>query len=266
MGGQALPLDAQRTWNATTAALWPLTRGEIQPEPLHHNYFYHRLVRALPTTSPGSGPFVLPVAGPSRNNGAVLLIDGGVLSCDDHLALEMIYPVVSSAFFHQLRTKQQLGYLVSTTMTTVLGRTMAMFVVESSFAPPAHIVEQIEKFIGQTMAALKSGLLLSEEEMQQAIDTRQAECSVPVQDIAAMGELLRTVLLDLNGDFQILAKRCAMLPKLTRQQAVSTLHKMLRKENLRRLAVVYAPNVPPTDLSKSLPGYSEMKHEGTLAS
>ena len=100
--------DAIDTWNLTKAALWPQTTSTIQPEPLHRVYYYHpevkhklaaqsfdctMQVRALPTSTPGAGPFVLPVSGSTRNNAAVLVVDGGVLNCQDHLALELIYPV-----------------------------------------------------------------------------------------------------------------------------------------------------------------------------
>jgi len=270
--GQVELHDAIDTWNLTKAALWPQTTSTIQPEPLHRVYYYHPEVRALPTSTPGAGPFVLPVSGSTRNNAAVLVVDGGVLNCQDHLALELIYPVISSAFFSDLRTKQQLGYLVSTTITTMLGRTMALFVVESSFAPPANIIVRMDAFIKKTLSMLADGTLLKEKDLQQAIATREAECKVPVQDIAAMSSLLRTVLLDLDGDFDVLSKRCSMLPKLTRAKAVKVVQKLLSEENLRRLAVVYSASVSPSQqrevgqLSKTLPGYSVMKPEVTLAS
>ena len=117
----------------------------------------------------------------------------------------------------------------------MLGRTMALFVVESSFAPPADIIVRMDAFIKKTLSMLADGTLLKEKDLQQvcisyavvhfnfryqAIATREAECKVPVQDIAAMSSLLRTVLLDLDSDFDVLSKRCSMLPKLTRAKAI----------------------------------------------
>ena len=49
----------------------------------------------------------------------------------------------------------------------MLGRTMALFVVESSFAPPADIIVRMDAFIKKTLSMLADGTLLKEKDLQQ---------------------------------------------------------------------------------------------------
>ncbi len=73
--------------------------------------------------------------------------------------------VMSSSFFHELRTRQQLGYVVGTGNLPLNRHPGLIFYVQSPVAGPRHLLDAIELFIDDFYLVL---LELSEQAWQQS--------------------------------------------------------------------------------------------------
>lgn len=104
----------------------------------------------LPVVSKGSGPSRLAVSepNPSNNNAATQI----VFQCLDesekaHVLVELLNSVISEPFFEDLRTKQQLGYIVSTGVKAIGNTRTLSFVVQSNVASASKLTDAAWKFI-----------------------------------------------------------------------------------------------------------------------
>jgi insulysin len=104
----------------------------------------------LPTSSAKISPTRLLVAEPNPSNGnsvAHVMLQSLGKSETDHVLIELISSIVAEPFFNELRTKQQLGYVVSSGLKGVGGSRTLTFIVQSSVAPADKLAVEIVKFL-----------------------------------------------------------------------------------------------------------------------
>ena len=104
----------------------------------------------LPVVAKGSEPSRLSLSepNPSNNNAATQI----VFQCLDesekaHVLVELLNSVISEPFFEDLRTKQQLGYIVSTGVKAIGNTRTLSFVVQSNVAPVSKLTDAAWKFL-----------------------------------------------------------------------------------------------------------------------
>ena len=104
----------------------------------------------LPVVSKASSPTRLYVSepNPSNNNAATQI----VFQCLDtseksHVLVELLSSIISEPFFEDLRTKQQLGYIVSSGIKAIGNTRTLSFVVQSNVAPASKLTEAAWKFL-----------------------------------------------------------------------------------------------------------------------
>jgi len=104
----------------------------------------------LPGVFKGSSPIRLYVSepNPSNNNAASQI----VFQCLDtseksHVLVELLNSIVSEPFFEDLRTKQQLGYIVSSGIKAIGNTRTLSFVVQSNVAPASTLTKAAWKFL-----------------------------------------------------------------------------------------------------------------------
>jgi insulysin len=197
------------------------------------------------------GPWTSMVHGEARSNATILMVDGGHLGCKDSLALSMLYKVLGQMFFNDLRTKQQTGYVASTYATEVARRAVAMFNVESSWAGPGDLLGRFETFIGGVLVGLKNGTVVPQAKLDMLRKAMLATYAKPIQNVAAMGSMLESIVRDYDSDFDVMKKRKANLESLTLADIARVGEMVLSPINKRRFASLYSPNgnqpdaVPP---------------------
>eukprot|EP00658_Telonema_sp_P-2_P064119 TRINITY_DN529_c0_g1_i9.p1 TRINITY_DN529_c0_g1~~TRINITY_DN529_c0_g1_i9.p1 ORF type:complete len:951 (+),score=274.06 TRINITY_DN529_c0_g1_i9:137-2854(+) len=194
--------------------------------------------RVLPTDQ---GPFYTAVQGDARGNSTVLVVDGGVLDCADKIAVEILYQSVRQMFFNDLRTKQQTGYVAQTTAMEVARRTVAMFVVVSSWAGPGDLLGRYEIFIQKMLAGLDDGTTLSVDKFASIKRSLLSEFTKPIANIAGMASLMEKVTKEYDGDFLVFKKKQNIISEMTIDRVKASAVRMLGSENKRRLAVLYSP-------------------------
>jgi insulysin len=109
--------------------------------------------------SPANGmPTRLSITEPNEENGnAASYVVIQSLSTDpkDHVLIELVSSIVSEPFYEELRTRQQLGYIVSSGVKPV-GKTKTMgFIVQSSTAKNEKLTKEIIKYLDRIRSDLE---------------------------------------------------------------------------------------------------------------
>ncbi len=95
-------------------------------------------------------PLKVSIAEPNPSNqNAVSQVIAQCLDTSEksHVVVEIISAIISERFYEDLRTKQQLGYIVSSGVKAVSTSRNLSFLVQSNIAPPAKLTAAIFKFI-----------------------------------------------------------------------------------------------------------------------
>ena len=104
----------------------------------------------LPVLAATALPTCLLVAEPNPSNEnacAHLLIQNLSASDKDHALVELIGAIVQEPFYNELRTKKQLGYIVSSGVRGIGDARTLTFIVQSSIAPADSLTVEILKFL-----------------------------------------------------------------------------------------------------------------------
>ncbi len=76
----------------------------------------------------------------------------------------LLNQILSASFYNQLRTEQQLGYIVFSSAMPIMEHPGLIFVVQSPSTPAAKLVAAIEEFIGESHARIAA---ITEQELAQ---------------------------------------------------------------------------------------------------
>jgi len=194
------------------------------------------MFRVLPD---GQGPWYMKANGIARGNATLLLVDGGHLPCDESLAFQVFYKEVGNMFFKELRTKQQTGYVAQSYTTLVARRTVAMFLVESSWAGPGDLLGRFEAFQKLVLDGLHNGTMCSHKQLEMVRQSMLSSYKKPIQNIQEMSGVLQSIVKEKDSDFDSPKKTKYLLEQLTREKIVRVANKVLSPANTRRVAVLY---------------------------
>jgi insulysin len=104
-------------------------------------------VKALPLDK-ASTKLLLEEPNKSNNNAASQVTIQCLSKSDkDHVLMELVSVVLSEKYFEDLRTRQQLGYIVSSGLKALEETRMLSFIVQSSVAPADKLTQATLKFI-----------------------------------------------------------------------------------------------------------------------
>jgi insulysin len=138
--------------------------GDVLPfKPILEKDYPPRLVALpLPTTEGLNLPPRLIVAepNPSNENAAshVMLQSLGKTE-KEHVLMELLNAVVHEPFYEELRTKQQLGYIVASGIKGVAETRTLTFIVQSSVAPSNELSVKILQFLDNVKSNILDKLL-----------------------------------------------------------------------------------------------------------
>jgi secreted Zn-dependent insulinase-like peptidase len=137
--------------------------GDVLPfKPILENEYPPR-IKALPL--PASDSFTLPprllIAEPNpsqENSVSYVMLQSLGESEKDHVLMELLNVVVEEPFYNELRTKQQLGYIVASGIKGIAESRTLSFVVQSSVAPSNTLSLEILKFLDDVETKLLAKL------------------------------------------------------------------------------------------------------------
>jgi len=111
----------------------------------------------LPKTSPEILPTRVLVAEPNPSNEnavSYVMLQSLGKSEKDHVLIELISAILQEPFYDELRTKKQLGYIVSSGVKGIADTRTLAFVVQSSIATSAELTVEILSFLETVQAKI----------------------------------------------------------------------------------------------------------------
>jgi len=149
-------------WQQTIAPL--LKRGKKSLTPV--------AVAKLPAVSPAEKNIKTDAFSVDHNDKAVgLYVQGLSDSIQDQAIMVLLRQVLDADFYSQLRTDQQLGYIVFLANMTIKEVPGSLFLVQSPSTSVEKIQKAMQEFIAQTFSALPDDLSV----YQQSVNTRLLE-------------------------------------------------------------------------------------------
>ncbi|KAL1507929.1 hypothetical protein AB1Y20_007533 [Prymnesium parvum] len=107
-----------------------------------------------------------------RSSATEVYVQVGPDEGDEWVLLTLLSQMLAKGFYSELRTRQQLGYIVQCTPTELDGVRGLSFLVQSSSTPPQEVERRIEGFLRLFRGTL---LLLPQEELDLYCDTLAAQ-------------------------------------------------------------------------------------------
>ncbi|MBL9187590.1 MAG: insulinase family protein [Opitutaceae bacterium] len=176
---------------------------------------------------------------------------------DDSPALRVAAAVAGNffgdPFFSELRTKQQLGYIVGSSASGSLRHRYFTFVIQSSGYPPEELRRRAEAFIATLPAALAA---VSDEQWATLIAGARSQFEEKPKSIRDKAEIFFGRAYNYGGEWDRQQASLAALAALTKQQAVDLLTQALAPETARRRTILLGSKTHPLD-SMTKPAFSE---------
>ena len=142
---------------------------------------------------------------------------------------------ISEPFYNELRTKQQLGYIVGSSFTASNRQRFVTFVVQSSVYGPDELRRRAEAFIATQPDALAK---VSDAQWATLIAGARSTLEQKPKSIAEKAEFFFAEAFTFNQDWERRQETLAALYKLTRDQAVNLLKTTLAPESAMRRSVM----------------------------
>lgn len=99
------------------------------------------------------------------DNVVELLIQSPSTSIDDTAHMMLARQLLQPAFFNQLRTEKQLGYVVAAVAAPLLNLENSLFVVQSPEVAEQKIIAEMDLFLDEQVAQLKEGFLINQQSL-----------------------------------------------------------------------------------------------------
>ena len=205
----------------------------------------------LPVTKPGEQPARLSISepNPSNNNAASHI----TLQClgtseRDHVLIEIISAIIEEPFYDKLRTKQQLGYIVSSGVKAVAQSRTLSVIVQSNVAPAEKITKAMIEFLDGVADRLTPLTSIDIELFVKGLVDRRLE---PDTQLAV--EVTRNWSEIANGRFQYdrLQAEVAALLSIQKQDIIDFWDQLYIKER-RMLISEIVPKTGPTSKAPAL--------------
>ena len=159
----------------------------------------------------------------------------------------------SEPFSSELRTRQQLGYIVASNTSASLRQRYFTFVVQSSVYPPDEVRQRAETLIATLPAALAA---TTDEQWKTLVAGARSTLEEKSKSIREKSQLFFEYAYNYDSEWARRQEALAALDNLTREKAVALLTAALAPETARRRTVMlYTKAKPPATELK--PAFAE---------
>lgn len=219
-------------WNAGQARKsLDIVLEELKSQPLPEGERYQEVVEVL---KPGKViRFSRQIA--DNNNSIYYTLQMGERGFEEQARSSMVASIVESDFYTQMRTNQQLGYIVWSFQNQVEERLFFKMIIQSAGYGPFELQKRIEAWMK------KSGKLftdLSNEEFEKHRKSIIVSLEKKGDSIAEMAGDLYYFAVDEKGDFDFKKKLVKAVKNLTREEVVKAGLKVLQDSKVARSIVL----------------------------
>jgi insulysin len=171
------------------------------------------------------------------NSAIQMVYEAGPKRVRQSVALDMIQQIMEKPFYHQLRTVEQLGYLVWSGFNRLNNVDSFYFVIQSSSKDPVYLQGRIERFVSHFEKTLSA---ISSEEFETFKNALIAKREELPKTLNEETERYWGVILDQEYDFRFRDAEIKELRRLTLSNVLEVYRKVFTTPSTRRKLVVQA--------------------------
>ena len=193
---------------------------EIKSKPLPKKERYQELIEVL---SPGKEiRFSQKIL--DNNNSLAYTLQAGEFTLKNQGLMSFVASIVGPDFYLQMRTNQQLGYIVWSFSQRLENRLFMRFVIQSATHGPFELKHRIEGWMKDSIKIFDK---LSDEEFERHRKSLLVGLLKETDSIREEAGRLYYLATKENGNFQMKKKLAEVIKKITRKEVISTGKKLL---------------------------------------
>jgi insulysin len=190
------------------------TLNAIPGEPFAKGKELHQEIILFPEKY---GPCFMEKKIPVQGNAMILTIEAPEASFEQLAALRIFMQAIEAPFFEELRTVQQTGYIVSSSLRVAEGVGLAQFALQSATYNPKEMLQRVELFLDGYIKGLEEHHI-SEKDFAILKDSIAEQLKMAQQTPLAMSTILYELAFSYEGDFARVEKELAAIQKLEYSQ------------------------------------------------
>ena len=197
------------------------------------------------------GPYMTLQTTERQGNSVALVIHEGPFSQQNRAIQQILSSALKDDFFDTLRTRQQTGYIASSSDLEVERQLLQFFVVQSNTHEPPELLARFELFLEEFSRQLQEKIPPSRFETLKISLIK--DLAMPPENLPKKTLQLHTFAFEYQGDFDWISKRIAAAQTLTYDAFCKTVNTFLSRTNHRRLAVLMEGQLPQQNLFRYEP-------------
>ena len=170
-----------------------------------------------------------------NNNSIIYGLQAGEKSFELSARLSMVASILESDFYTQMRTRQQLGYIVWSYNQMLEERLFLKFIIQSANHSPFELARRIEAWMAGSRALFEN---LSDEEFMRHQASLIVSLSKEGESIGEVASDLFYLATEEKGDFRYKKKLIKAVESLTKNDVFSLARSLLHDVKTPRLAVL----------------------------
>ena len=169
-------------------------------------------------------------------NSSVLFIDNGKFDYNKNASHQVFGSIIKEAFFTELRSKQQTGYIVQSMTRQYLNRLLQIFLVQSTTHYPEELLARYELFLENYNRSIEKNISLErfEKVKTSILDTLKK----PPENLTLQLSNLFDLAFTYHGEFDRKEKARAAISNLTYTQFIKDCKNFISRDNNKRLAIL----------------------------
>lgn len=212
-----------------------------------------------------SSPLAVKQSFPLASNAALLHIQAADQTLENEVTQELLTNAIQPAFFEELRTNQQTGYVNYAFMSKYENVAVTTFAVQSASHSPEELVARYELFLEDYLRKINTHL--SAERFETIRSSLIESYSKPPHTLDQMNAQIRVEAFDYCERFNLREEKIAYAKNLTHAEALQAAHKLFGRSNKRRLAILIQGNSSTPDMRyQMMKSPRHVQHSGALTS
>ncbi|MCH9620937.1 MAG: Protease 3 [Chlamydiia bacterium] len=181
-------------------------------------------------------PMKVVVDTPMSGNSSILFIDQGHFSYEKSASQKVLGAILNEAFFTELRTKQQTGYIAISQDTEIKSQMMQCFVVQSTTHYPEELLARFELFLEDFGRSINENV--TEERFKNIKTSLAQNLMIPTENMQTYSSQLFNLAYNQGAKFDKRQKTIDALQALDYNTFIQDAKEFISRENAKRLAVL----------------------------
>lgn len=216
----------------TAKSLWAICHQELSALPFPSSEHLEKKVLLLPKQG---GPFALNLTSDMQGNAAIISLQLGPYTYEKRAAQLILGRAFQDGFFNQLRTKQQLGYIVRSWPSYIEDELFLFMGAQSATYAPEELVSRFEAYSEEYYKNIKEEI--DEETFKKMQAALVVQFSEPPRNLSELSARYFSYAYEFNGEFDRYLKLIQALNTLDYNNFIQIAKGFLSRQNTKRLAI-----------------------------